>query len=63
MIFGEMESVWRMGKMVGKRGEKQLLGGWPKMMMSDLTSVIAGSAILLVYLLQLPFADPTALLP
>jgi hypothetical protein len=52
-----------MGKMVGMRGEKQLLGGWPKMMMSDLTSVIAGSTILLVYLLQLPFADPTALLP
>jgi hypothetical protein len=62
-IFDAMKSPWRMGKMVGMRGEKQLLGGWPKMMMSDLTSVIAGSTILLVYLLQLPFADPTALLP
>ena len=33
IIFGAMESVWRMGRMVGKRGEKQLLGGWPKIMM------------------------------
>jgi hypothetical protein len=44
--FSAMEAAWRMGKMIGKRGKKRFRGGWPKMMLSDLASVIAGSAIL-----------------
>jgi hypothetical protein len=34
--FGAMEAAWRMGKMIGKRGEKQSCGGRPKMMLCDL---------------------------
>jgi len=43
--FVAMEAAWRMGKLIGKRGEKALV--WKcEMLMYELTSVIVGSTIL-----------------
>jgi hypothetical protein len=44
--FVAMEAAWRMGKLIGKRGEKPLCGGKCEMLMYELTSVIVGSTIL-----------------
>ena len=45
--FVAMEAAWRMGKIIGKRGEeKHSRGDMCEMLLYDLTSVIVGSAIL-----------------
>jgi hypothetical protein len=61
--FVAMEAAWRMGKVIGKRGQKKLShGGRCKMLLSDLASVIVGSAILVGLFVSISSGRPKTII-